>query len=209
MTQSIIKNVFINCCFLRQFGIIHFVLLKMLKITVFGGICKSYNLGGGLCIRNRRFFMLNGVQNYAKLVVVNNSNKNSLELHSAQSGEKSKDLKLCKSAECTENLSKVCEGLLNQQILMELEAAFAYFSMACYFGRSEIALPGCQGYFLNMHQEEHEHAMMFTNYVLRRGGTVSLKNIAVPTITDWKCIRNALQESLKLEQKVKEVNQRS
>lgn len=148
-------------------------------------------------IQRSPFFMLKANNT---LFNANNVNKNALRwTHSSKSQTNNS------SSKFKNDLAKECEKLLNQQISVELEAAFSYFSMACYFGRSELALPGCQGYFMNMYQEEHEHALMFSNYILRRCGCVILNNISLPKDNDWKCIANALQKSLELEQNVKEV----
>ena len=43
-----------------------------------------------------------------------------------------------------QNFSSLCEDALNQQINTELSAAYAYQSMAAYFGRDNVALKGFQ-----------------------------------------------------------------
>lgn len=58
---------------------------------------------------------------------------------------------------------------------------------AGYFGRVDVALPGCESFFLQMHHEEHDHAIKFFNYVKRRGGCVKLGPIVQPDSEDWKC----------------------
>ncbi|KAF5282031.1 hypothetical protein FQA39_LY00555 [Lamprigera yunnana] len=99
---------------------------------------------------------------------------------------------------------KDVEQALNEQISAEFNAMYAYLSMACYFGRNDIALPGCYGFFMNMHQEEHDHALMFINYQNLRGGEVVLKKIELESCVDWGCILNAFSASVKMEQFVKE-----
>lgn len=47
---------------------------------------------------------------------------------------------------------KEVEAALNEQIELEFKASFAYLSMACYYGKSQVALPGCQGFFMKMHE---------------------------------------------------------
>lgn len=100
---------------------------------------------------------------------------------------------------------KETEESINEQIGAELNAAFSYLSMACYFGQTDIALPGCQGFFMNMFEEELEHAMVFINYQLLRGAHVALSNIDVPECQNWKCINKAFCAALDMEKFVKEV----
>ncbi|KAG5875788.1 hypothetical protein JTB14_023536 [Gonioctena quinquepunctata] len=96
------------------------------------------------------------------------------------------------------------EDIINRQVTEEFKAAFSYLSIACYFGRSEIALPGCQGYFMNMYTEELTHALVLANYLLMRGGYVVLSPIDVPEDQDWKSISNAFVVALEMEKMVKE-----
>nr|CAI5857298.1 unnamed protein product [Callosobruchus analis] len=109
-----------------------------------------------------------------------------------------------KNISCRHQFHKDVEDGLNCQAMDEFSAAFAYLSMSCYFGRSDIALPGCQGYFMDMYEEELEHAIIFTNYILLRGGQVKLCCIEVPQEHDWKSITNAFNAALDLEKSVKE-----
>lgn len=100
---------------------------------------------------------------------------------------------------------KDTEESINEQIGAELNAAFSYLSMACYFGRTEVSLPGCQGFFMNMYEEELEHATVFINYQLLRGAHVALSDIDVPENQDWKSIKKAFSVALEMEKFVKEV----
>ncbi|KAJ8969280.1 hypothetical protein NQ314_001818 [Rhamnusium bicolor] len=99
---------------------------------------------------------------------------------------------------------KETEQAINEQISAEYNAAFAYLSMACYFGTTEIALPGCQGFFMNMYEEELGHAMVFINYQLLRGARVVLCPISMPESQDWKSIIKAFTVSLNMEKLIKE-----
>ncbi|XP_018572769.1 soma ferritin-like [Anoplophora glabripennis] len=99
---------------------------------------------------------------------------------------------------------KDTEKSVNDQIAAELNAAFSYLSMACYFGRTEVSLPGCQGFFMDMYEEELDHAMVFINYQLLRGAHVTLSDIDVPECQDWMCINNAFSAALEMEKLVKE-----
>ncbi|KAK9872135.1 hypothetical protein WA026_016188 [Henosepilachna vigintioctopunctata] len=95
------------------------------------------------------------------------------------------------------------ENALNQQILTEFNASYAYLAMSSFFGRTDIALPGCQGFFYNMYMEEIEHAIVFINYQLMRGGHVALFGLEAPE-KEWGCIEKALETALDMEKTVKE-----
>lgn len=64
---------------------------------------------------------------------------------------------------------------------------------AAYFGRVDVALPGCESFFMQMHHEEHEHALKFLDYIKMRGGKVHLCAIPPPDDQDWKCPLNAFK----------------
>ncbi|XP_039302815.1 ferritin, heavy subunit [Solenopsis invicta] len=91
------------------------------------------------------------------------------------------------------------EAAMNQQINVELMAFYYYLSMAAYFGRVDVALPGCESFFIQMHHEEHEHALRFFNYVKMRCGKVHLGVISPPDDQDWKCPLHAFKTALQLE----------
>ncbi|KAJ8976524.1 hypothetical protein NQ317_007042 [Molorchus minor] len=99
---------------------------------------------------------------------------------------------------------KDVEEAINQQICAEFNAAYAYLSMACYFGRTELALPGCQGFFMDMWEEELEHATVFINFQLMRGAHVRLAPINVPESQDWKSIVNGFGVAVDMEKLIKE-----
>ncbi|XP_078048946.1 soma ferritin-like [Augochlora pura] len=94
------------------------------------------------------------------------------------------------------------EAILNAQITAELKAFYYYLSMAAYFGRADVALPGCESFFMQMHHEEHEHALRFVNYVKMRGGCVNLCSMEQPNEQDWKCPLNAFKTALELETEI-------
>ncbi|XP_043253542.1 soma ferritin-like [Colletes gigas] len=96
------------------------------------------------------------------------------------------------------------EAILNEQVNAELKAFYYYLSMAAYFGRADVALPGCESFFMQMHHEEHEHALKFVNYVKMRGGRVNLCTVQHPADQDWKCPLYAFKTALELEIEVSE-----
>ncbi|XP_019888602.2 ferritin, heavy subunit, partial [Ooceraea biroi] len=91
------------------------------------------------------------------------------------------------------------ESAMNEQINVESKAFYYYLSMAAYFGRVDVALPGCESFFMQMHHEEHEHALRFLNYVNMRGGEVHLCAIMPSDDQDWKCPLHAFKTALQLE----------
>ena len=48
---------------------------------------------------------------------------------------------------CRQNYAPECEAGVNKQINMELYANYVYTSMAFYFARDDVALPGFHNYF--------------------------------------------------------------
>ncbi|XP_057668799.1 soma ferritin-like [Diorhabda carinulata] len=95
------------------------------------------------------------------------------------------------------------EAVLNEQVLSEFMAAFEYLSIGYYFGRTDVALPGCQGFFMNMYEEELGHANIFSNYVLMRGGEVKITNIKIPENKNWT-VTDAFRQALNMEKDIKE-----
>jgi ferritin len=88
---------------------------------------------------------------------------------------------------------------LNKQINAEYWSAYFYLSMAAYF--DHIGLPGCANWMRIQYQEEISHALKFFDYVVERGGRVTLLPVAeVPN--EWDGVINVFEETLKHEQKV-------
>ena len=48
---------------------------------------------------------------------------------------------------CRQNYAAECEAAINKQINMELYASYVYNSMAFYYERDDVALPGFAKYF--------------------------------------------------------------
>lgn len=101
---------------------------------------------------------------------------------------------------------KETERAINDQISEELRASYTYLSITCHFGRTDVALPGCKGFFHKMHLEEHDHAHKLIQYQIMRGGRVVLHPLCIANEDqDWHDICFALETALKLEKEVKEV----
>jgi ferritin len=88
---------------------------------------------------------------------------------------------------------------LNGQVNAELYSAYLYLSMAAYFESTN--LPGMANWMRVQTQEEQFHAIKLFNYILDRGGKVTLDAIEAPP-SDWDCPLGVFKSGLKHEQKV-------
>lgn len=96
-------------------------------------------------------------------------------------------------------LNQKIEEALNAQINAEMWSAYLYLSMAAYCHSQ--GNPGMGKWFEVQFQEEQDHAKIFFNYVISRGGNVVLKPIeAVPTT--WNSVLEVFESTLEHEQKV-------
>jgi len=96
-------------------------------------------------------------------------------------------------------LNKKIEKELNNQINAEFFSAYLYLSMSAYLASQN--LNGFANWMLVQFQEEQFHAMKFYNYVIERGGKVTLKPIEGPKI-EWKNIIEVFEATLEHEQKI-------
>lgn len=103
-----------------------------------------------------------------------------------------------------QNFHENCENALNDQINMELYASYVYQSMAIYFDRDDVALPGFSKFFEHNSQEEREHAEKLMKYLNKRGGRVVLKDVKRPDKDEWGNGLQGLESALDLEKKVNE-----
>jgi ferritin heavy chain len=73
-----------------------------------------------------------------------------------------------------------------KQINLELKASHIYLSMASYFARDNVALPGLHQFFKKSSEEEREHAEKLIDYQNKRGGKVAIQGIPAPDVrTCW------------------------
>jgi ferritin len=91
------------------------------------------------------------------------------------------------------------EEALNAQINAEFESAYLYLSMATWF--EEKNLEGMANWMMIQFKEEQTHALKFYNYLVERGGRVSLKAIKGPK-TEWNTILQVFEETLEHERLV-------
>nr|ABA55730.1 ferritin [Periserrula leucophryna] len=103
-----------------------------------------------------------------------------------------------------QNYHEECEAGINKQINLELYASYVYQSMAWYFNRDDVALPGFHHFFKKASEEEREHAEKFMKYQNMRGGRIVLQDIKKPERDEWGTGLEAMQAAHALE---KHVNQ--
>lgn len=103
---------------------------------------------------------------------------------------------------CRQNYHQDCEAAINKQINMELYASYVYQSMAYYFDREDVALPGFHKFFKKSSDEEREHAEKFMKYQNKRGGSIKLQDVKGPTKDEWGTPMEALKTTLDLEKTV-------
>ncbi len=96
-------------------------------------------------------------------------------------------------------INKKMEKAINKQINAELYSAYLYLSMSAYF--ESINLAGFANWMKIQAQEELAHAMKFYDYLIERGGRVTLLPIDVPQTT-WSSPLSAFKDVYEHEQKV-------
>lgn len=96
-------------------------------------------------------------------------------------------------------LNKKLEEALNAQINAEFWSAYLYLSMSS--DMSDKGMAGVANWFAIQFKEEQDHAMKFFNYVISRGGKVTLKPIE-KVDTKWKSPLAAFEQTLQHEEKV-------
>lgn len=96
-------------------------------------------------------------------------------------------------------LSAKMQKALNTHLNEEFYSSYLYLSMAAYFEAKN--LKGFANWFRIQTQEEYMHGMKFFDFILQKGGKVTLGQIAEPKI-EWKSISEVFAETLKHEQKI-------
>jgi ferritin heavy chain len=106
------------------------------------------------------------------------------------------------ASQIRQNFHADTEQAINNQINMELTASYTYQSMAFYFDRDDVALPGFSDFFKHSSDEEREHAEKLMKYLNKRGGRVVLQDVKRPAQDEWGNGLQALETALALEKKV-------
>ncbi|MCX6689831.1 MAG: ferritin [Methanoregula sp.] len=96
-------------------------------------------------------------------------------------------------------LSKSMEEALNRQVNRELYSAYLYTSMSAYF--SSMNLSGFAKWMKIQAKEERAHATKFYDYILTRGGKITLLDIEAPK-SKWASAGKVFEEVYAHEQKV-------
>ncbi len=93
-------------------------------------------------------------------------------------------------------LSNKMEKELNEQINAEMYSSYLYLSMASDLNNK--ALDGFSSWMKTQAQEELYHAMKLYDFVLERGGSITLDTIEAPQ-TEWKSPLEIFQVAYKHE----------
>ena len=91
------------------------------------------------------------------------------------------------------------EAAFNAQINAEMWSAYLYLSMAAYC--HDAGYTGMAKWFQVQFKEEQDHAQVFFNYVISRGGRVKLEPIA-EVETEWASPVAVFEHTLQHEKKV-------
>ncbi|XP_056309646.1 ferritin, middle subunit-like [Danio aesculapii] len=106
------------------------------------------------------------------------------------------------TSQIRQNYDRDCEAAINKMINLELYAGYTYTSMAHYFKRDDVALPGFAKFFNKNSEEEREHAEKFMEFQNKRGGRIVLQDIKKPDRDVWGNGLIAMQCALQLEKNV-------
>lgn len=96
-------------------------------------------------------------------------------------------------------INKTMQDAINEQINKELFSSYLYLSMAAYF--EDKNLSGFAKWMRMQEAEERQHAMKLYDFILERGGKVTLKAIDAPK-TKWKSTMEAAEEVAAHEAKI-------
>lgn len=96
-------------------------------------------------------------------------------------------------------LSQKMQSALNAQINAEMWSAYLYLSMS--MAAADKGLKGVANWFAIQFKEEQDHAQIFINYLLSRGGRVKLAPIA-EVETEWDSPLAMFEQTLSHEKKV-------
>ena len=96
-------------------------------------------------------------------------------------------------------ISKTLETALSRQVNRELYSAYLYLAMSSYF--ETVSLKGFAKWMRLQAKEEQVHAMKIYDYVVARGGKVTLQDIEAPK-SKWASAGKVFEETFAHEQKV-------
>lgn len=96
-------------------------------------------------------------------------------------------------------ISKTMESALSKQVNRELYSAYLYLAMSLYF--ESVSLKGFAKWMRLQAKEEQAHAMKIYDYLLARGGKVTLMDIETPK-GRWASAGKVFEDTYAHEQKV-------
>jgi len=96
-------------------------------------------------------------------------------------------------------ISKTMEDALNKQVNREYYSAYLYLAMSAYF--ETISLKGFAKWMRLQSKEERAHAGKIYDYIIARGGKVTLGDIEAPK-NKWGSAGKVFEETYAHEQKV-------
>ena len=96
-------------------------------------------------------------------------------------------------------LSQVMQDAINDQINLELFSSYSYLSMAAWCEHQQFV--GSSHWLRLQSEEEREHALRLTDFLLARNCRVVLKPIAQPQV-DFESVSDVFEKSLAQEQQV-------
>ena len=96
-------------------------------------------------------------------------------------------------------MTSVVLDAINRPISSEFSASFSYLSMSAWCERENFT--GAAHWLRLQAQEEHGHAMKLFDFLLARGGDVTLETIEVPK-AKFKSLVDVFEQALKQEQAV-------
>jgi len=96
-------------------------------------------------------------------------------------------------------ISKIMEEAINKQVNREYYSAYLYLAMSAYF--ESVNLKGFASWMRAQAKEEQVHGSKFLDYLIARGGKVSLGAIEAPK-AKWDSAGKVFEEVYAHEQKV-------
>jgi len=96
-------------------------------------------------------------------------------------------------------ISKTMEQALNKQVNRELYSAYLYLAMSSYF--ESVNMKGFARWMRIQVKEEQVHALKIYDYIIARGGTITLPDIEAPK-AKWSSAGKVFDEVYTHEQKV-------
>ncbi|MBM3886416.1 hypothetical protein FJ364_00665 [Candidatus Dependentiae bacterium] len=99
-------------------------------------------------------------------------------------------------------LNQACINALLEQIAKELEAFYAYQSLAAHFEHPDVAMFNVSKYFHAMAAEEVEHAKKFQDYLIMRGIKPTFRDLKAFNPDANLTLQQAFELALRFEQNV-------